>query len=85
MSFIGPDHKRPVYVCSLSKTENELSDWEMGSKSVEVIESLENVPDYSLFSKTIFISALIVQKVPKVTEATLGQLVGSNFFQLSLL
>lgn len=27
LSFIGPDHKRPVYVCSLSKTENELSQW----------------------------------------------------------
>lgn len=27
LSFIGPDHKRPVYVCSLSKAENELSQW----------------------------------------------------------
>jgi len=27
LSFIGPDHNRPVYVCSLSKTENELSQW----------------------------------------------------------
>lgn len=27
LSFIGPDHKRPIYVCSLSKTENDLSQW----------------------------------------------------------
>ncbi len=27
LSFIGPDHNRPVYVCSLSKAENELSQW----------------------------------------------------------
>jgi len=27
LSFIGPDYKRPVYVCSLSKAENELSQW----------------------------------------------------------
>ena len=27
LSFIGPDHKRPVYVCSLSKAKNELSQW----------------------------------------------------------
>ena len=27
LSFVGPDHKRPVYVCSLSKAENEISQW----------------------------------------------------------
>ena len=27
LSFIGPNHKRPVYVCSLSKTKDELSQW----------------------------------------------------------
>jgi len=27
LSFVGPDHKRPVYVCSLSKADNELSQW----------------------------------------------------------
>jgi hypothetical protein len=25
--FIGPNHKRPVYICSLSKTKDELSQW----------------------------------------------------------
>ena len=27
LSFVGPDHNRPVYVCSLSNAENELSQW----------------------------------------------------------
>ena len=27
LSFIGPDHNRTIYVCSLSKTEDELSQW----------------------------------------------------------
>ena len=27
LSFIGPDHNRTIYVCSLSKTKDELSQW----------------------------------------------------------
>jgi hypothetical protein len=27
LSHIGPDHKRPVYICSFSKTKDELSQW----------------------------------------------------------
>ncbi len=27
LSFVGPDHNRAIYVCSLSKTEDELSQW----------------------------------------------------------
>lgn len=73
-----------VAVLGTADTAHEVSRWKMGNRSVETFESLEDVPDYSLFTRIIFISTLIVQKQSKISEAILEQLVGSNFFQLSL-
>ncbi len=74
-----------VAVLAVADSENEVSDWGVGSKSVEAFESLGRVPDYSLLTKTVFVSTLIVQKGPEeINEAMLSKFLGSNFFHVSL-
>jgi hypothetical protein len=50
----------------------------------KIFSSLDEVADYTWFQRTIFISALLVQKMPLITRGQLEKLLGSNFFQLSL-
>lgn len=73
-----------VAVLASAKNESEASEWEAGSKSIEVFDSLESVSDYSLFTRAIFVSGLIVRKVQKIGEAVLGKFLDSKFFHVSL-
>lgn len=74
-----------VAVLASAKTEDEVSDWDAGSKSIRIFESLESVSDYSLLTQTVFVSALIVQKGPEeIGEAMLCKFLGSKFFHVSL-
>jgi len=78
-------HQPTVAILGLTYSENEASDWALGSKSVEVFESLGSIPDYSLFTRAIFMSAVIVRKgTEEINEARLSKLLGSQYFHLSL-
>ena len=52
--------------------------------SVKVIDRLEMVEDYRLFAQMIFVSGLVVRKLPDVTIAELSELAGTHFIQTSL-
>ncbi|MBI5555463.1 MAG: glycosyltransferase family 2 protein [Elusimicrobia bacterium] len=83
LEFVA-SYQPTVAVLAAAKTESEVSNWEAGSKSIEIFESLKSVPDYSLFTRIIFVSGLIVRKEQKIGEAVLGKFLDSKFFHVSL-
>ena len=52
--------------------------------SVKVIDRLEMVEDYGLFTQMIFVSGLVVKKLPDVSISELSGLTGTLFFHISL-
>lgn len=52
--------------------------------SVKVIDRLEMVDDYGLFTQMIFVSGLVVRKIPDVSISELSGLTGTLFFHVSL-
>ncbi len=80
VSFYQPT----VGVLASAETENEASNWDTGSKSIQVFKNLMSVPDYSLFTRTIFVSGLVVRKDPQIGETVLSKILDSKFFHVSL-
>ncbi len=73
-----------VAVLGAAASPDDAAGWRGGRERVEVFGGLGEVPDYSFFTRAIFLSGLLVRKDPGVDAQLLEGYAGSNFVQLSL-
>ena len=73
-----------VAVMTATDIDDNNIDLNNESYDVDIYDNLNCVNDYRLFTKTIFISALILRKFKDFDVEEISRLAGTNFIQLSL-